>query len=529
MKLDLVITGGTVVDGTGADGYVADVGVTGDRITAIGDLAQAETPRRIYTSGMTVSPGFIDTHTHSEGDLLTDPQHAYGVRQGITTELLGIDGMSYAPLSPANYRAYRRWLGGLLGLPPDDLDMSSVSAFRSHYDGRVAVNTGYLVPAATVRLEAAGFRDVPLTGDAMETAKRLVAEGLEQGAVGFSTGGAYYPGPWYTTDELVELCEVVAEAGAIFMCEPRRANPDRAFAGGGVAEAIEIARRSGARLHLAHFRTSGENAGRTDRLMEPIDRAKADGVDITLDIYPYPTGASIPVSFLPAWAHEGGPDEILTRLGDPEARKRIVRHIEAGSELPGALEDGVFTFVAGAPELEGMTFADVASQRGGSPAEMICDLLASSDLAIGWLGAPPRSNGLWRQVSRDCMTLLSRDDYMVCSDHTPAGSMPHPRCYGAFPRFLGRLRRQFGDMTVEGMVHRMTGRPAERFGLTDRGAIREGSYADLVVFDAETVIDTATYDDPRQYPVGISTVVVNGRLAVENGQVTGVLAGRAVP
>ncbi len=526
---DLLISGGTVVDGTGAEGVAADVGVTADRVTAVGDLADAGAGKRIDATGLTVAPGFIDTHTHSEGDLLTDPQHAYGVRQGITTELLGIDGMSYAPLSPDNYRAYRRWLGGLLGLPAADLDMSSVTAFRSHYDGKVAVNTGYLVPAATVRLEAAGFRDVPLTGELMETAKRLVRGGLEQGAVGFTTGGAYYPGPWYTTDELVELCEVVADARAIFMSEPRRANPDRAFAGGGVEEAIEISRRSGAKLHLAHFRTSEENAGRVEELMAPIDRARADGIDITLDIYPYPTGASIPVSFLPAWAQEGGPDEILCRLRDPADRAKIVKHIEAGSELPGMLADGVLTFVAGAPELEGHTFADVAASRGNSPADAICDLLEENDLAIGWVGAPPRSTAVWRQVSADCMALLARDDYMVCSDHTPAGTMPHPRCYGAFPRFLGRLRRGFGDMTAEAVVHRMTGRPAERFGLANRGVIREGAFADITVFDEDTVIDTATYEDPRQYPVGIPHVVVNGRLAVNDGQATGILAGRAVP
>ena len=527
--LDLAIAGGTVVDGTGSAGFRADVGVSEGLVVAVGDLAGASARCRIEAAGLTVCPGFIDTHTHSEGDLLTDPQHAYGILQGITTELLGIDGMSYAPLSPENYRAYRRWLGGLLGHPPEDLDMSTVTAFRSHYDCRVAVNTGYLVPAATVRLEAVGFRDVPLSGESMATARRLVAEGLGQGAVGLSMGGAYYPGPWYTTEELVELCEVVAEHDAVFMCEPRRANPARAFAGGGVEEAIEIARRSGAKLHLAHFRTSAENAGRVDELMEPVDLAKAQGIDITLDIYPYPTGASIPVSFLPAWAQEGGPDEIVERLRDPAPRDRIIEHIEGGSEMPAVLEDGVLTFVHGAPGLEGLTFGDVAAMRGQSAARAICDLLCETDLAIGWLIAPPRSTGLWRQVSRDCMALLARGDYMVCSDHTPAGSMPHPRCYGAFPRILGRLRRQFGDLAVEQVVHRMTSRPAVRFGLKDRGVIREGAHADLVVFDPEQVIDTATYDDPCQYPVGISHVVVNGQLAVEKGRPTGVLAGRAVP
>ena len=187
-----------------------------------------------------------------------------GLRQGITTEFLGIDGMSYAPLSPANYRLYRRWLGGLLGEPPEDLDMSSVAAFRRHYHRRVAVNTAYLVPFATVRLEVEGFRDTPLRGDDLAAARRLVHEGLEQGAVGFTTGSRYYPGPWGETAELIALCETVRAADAVYMCEPRRANLDRATGGSGVAEALAVARATGVKLHFAHYRTAPETAGRLD-------------------------------------------------------------------------------------------------------------------------------------------------------------------------------------------------------------------------------------------------------------------------
>ena len=214
------------------------------RIHAIEDLSHASARRVIDATGLIVSPGFIDTHTHSEGALLTDPQHAYGLRQGITTEFLGIDGMSYAPLSPTNYRLYRHWLSGLLGHPPDDLDMSSVTAFRSHYHRKVAVNTAYLVPHATVRLEVLGFRD-PLSGArSWTTARRLVREGLEQGAVGFSTGSRYYPGPWADTAELVELGKVVREGRGVYMCEPRAGLLDRAHGGSGVLEALEVARQT---------------------------------------------------------------------------------------------------------------------------------------------------------------------------------------------------------------------------------------------------------------------------------------------
>ena len=259
---DVLISGGDVVDGTGAPSYRADVGIRGQQVTRIGDLSFLPAKRVIDARGLKVSPGFIDTHTHSEGSLLIDPQHACGLRQGITTELLGIDGMSYAPLSRENYLTYRRWLKGLLGEPPEHLDMSSVEAFRGNYHEKASINTAYLVPNGTVRLEAAGFRDVPLKGETMKRYKDLVREGMAQGAVGFSTGSSYYPGPWTSTDELVEICELVRDLGGVYMAEPRRANPERAFGGGGVREVLEVGRRSGVKLHFAHFRTDPRTAGK---------------------------------------------------------------------------------------------------------------------------------------------------------------------------------------------------------------------------------------------------------------------------
>ncbi|MBM3934679.1 MAG: amidohydrolase family protein [SAR202 cluster bacterium] len=541
---DVVILNGVVVDGTGKKAYRADVGVTGERIEAIGDLSAAGARRYVDASGLIVSPGFIDTHTHSEGDLLVNPQHACGLRQGITTECLGIDGMSYAPLSPANYRMYRRWLSGLLGYPPEDADMSSVSAFRANYHKKVSVNTAYLAPNGTLRLEAAGFRDVPLKGDLMKRYKKLLSESIEQGAVGFTTGSSYYPGPWSSTEELVEICKLVKEMGVVYMTEPRRPNPERAFGGGGVPEALEIARRSGVKLHFAHYRTNPGNSGRVGELMADIDAAKANGADITHDIYPYATGSSIPISFLPSEAQEGGPDAILPRLKDPSWRKRIVAELEALSQprgnTPGssgvylsaamrAIDQVVMSYLPKTPHMEGISLAIIAAERGVSLGEAMCDVMYENDLAMGYCVAPPMSYGLWRQVSKDSMDLLARDDFMVCSDITPAGSFPHPRSYGAFPRFLGRLRREFPTVTLEGMVHRMTDRPAQRFGIAKRGRIQKGYYADITIFDANRVIDTATFDDPRKHPVGIPYVLVNGQVAVDNDRVTGVLAGQAVP
>ena len=289
---DLVLAGGTVVDGTGAPGYRADVGVSGETIAAIGDLGRAEARRVIDAAGLIVAPGFVDTHTHAEGALLVDPQHAMGLRQGITTEFLGIDGMSYAPLSPANYRLYRRWLAGLLGEPPEDLDMSSVAAFRRHYHRKVAVNTAYLVPFATVRLEVAGIpRRAAPRARSWTQARRLVREGLEQGAVGFSTGSKYYPGPWGDTAELIALCEPVAAAGARLHV--------RAAPGAARARPRRRRRRGGARGRAAQpacgstSPTTGRRRRRpagSTRSWRRIDPAKAEGARRHLRHLPVPVG-----------------------------------------------------------------------------------------------------------------------------------------------------------------------------------------------------------------------------------------------
>ena len=524
---DLIISGGTVVDGTGAPGIRADVGINAERIEAIGDLSQAGARRVIDATGLTVSPGFIDSHAHSDGVLLWDPQHANGLRQGVTTEILGQDGLSYAPMSAENYRTYRRYLSGILGEPPEDLDMSSVEAFRSHYHKKVAINTAYNVAHGAIRLETVGFTDKPLVGNALEEAKRLIREGMEQGAVGFATGMSYHPNAWSDTTEMIELCKVVAEAGGVYTTHLRDVNTDRAYGGGQVPEALEIGRQSGVKVHFSHYRTQASNAGQVAERMELIDKAKAEGVDCTLELYPYPTGSSFPLSFLPSYAHEGGPDAIMKRMKDPSERAKIVAHLEASHARP--LDEAVFTYLGKNKDLEGMSLPDVAADRGLSLAETLMDLLIEEDGQICYRGAPPDSVKTWQQISRDCVEFLSRPDFMVGSDAIPLGSLPHPRAYGCFPRFLGRLRRQFPILTLEGMVQRMTDNPARRFGITDRGRIEKGYFADIVVFDPDHIIDNATYDDPKQFPTGIPFVVVNGQVAVDNERCTGALAGHAVP
>jgi N-acyl-D-amino-acid deacylase len=524
---DLILSGGTVVDGSGRDRLRADVGVTDDRIAAVGDLSAATARRTCDVTGLIVSPGFIDTHTHLEGWLLVDPIPEFALYQGITSVILGLDGMSYAPLSRDNYIMYRDWLSGLLGRPPTSIATASVAAFRQNFHKRAAVNTAYLIPHGAIRLGTLGFRDRPLTGPALDQALTAVRVGLEEGAVGFSTGSAYYPGPWADTAELVELCKVVSAHGATYVNEPRMRNLDRATAADGVGEAIEIAQRSGTKLHLAHFRTSPQTAGSVEAFMAKIDDAIASGLDCTFDIYPYPTGSSILISRLPPSIQEGGPTAILERLKDPVTRSRIAQYLD--TEHSESLGSAVLSYVGGSPELEGRSLADLARERTQTLGVCLCDLLVSSELAVGYLVSPPDDLASWWQTSADCMTLLSRDDYMVCSDFTPAGRFCHPRSYGAFPRFLGRLRHEFPVMSLEQMIVRMTSRPADRFGLSQRGLLQTGYFADIVAFDEIGFVDTATYDNPRRNAPGVRYLLVNGEFALDEGTVTRAVSGRAIP
>ena len=524
---DVIITGGTVVDGSGSPSFRADVGIVGERIDAIGDLSQSVARRVINATGLTVSPGFIDTHAHSDGVLLLDPQHANGLRQGITTEILGQDGLSYAPMSADNYKMYRRYLSGILGEPPEDLDMSSVAAFRSHYHKKVSINTAYNIAHGAIRLETLGFEDAPLRGEALDKALDLVRQGMEEGAVGFATGMSYHPNAWSDTYELIAICRVVAEYGGVYTTHLRDVNTDRGFGDGGVPEALEIGRRSGVKVHFSHYRTDASNAGQVAERMELIDKAKAEGVDCTLELYPYPTGSSFPLSFLPSDIHHGGLDAIIPRLRVERIRERIIPELESNTRR--ALDEAVFTYMKNNKDLEGMSLVDVARQRGGGLGETLLDLLIEEEGQICYRGAPPHSVRVWDQISRDAMDFLAREDYMVGSDAIPIGSMPHPRAYGCFPRFLGRLRKKHPVISMEQTIQRMTDNAARRFGLTDRGLVKEGCFADIVVFDADHIIDNATYDDPVQFPTGIPFVLVNGSVAVDQERCTGVMAGQAVP
>jgi len=527
MAFDLIIENGLVVDGSGGPGVHTSVGINGTKITAIGDLSDAETAKRIDASGHIVSPGFIDTHAHADGALLIDGQHAEGIRQGITTEIVGPDGLTYAPLPREKYLMYRQYLSGLLGLPPEDLDMSSISSALGNYNNKTAPNVAMFLGHGPIRVGAVGMEDVPLRGGVLKQAIQTMEESFEQGACGFATGLSYYPNSFSDSEELVELCKIAAKHDKAFSIHTRNHNVDRAYHGGGVEEALEIGRRSGVRVHLEHYRTSADNAGHVDDIMEPIERAKADGVEVTLELYPYPVGSGHPLAHFPSWFHEGGTEAALRRLADPETKSMLVRELELRDSE--TLHNYSWTWIASEKNrhYEGMSFGDVATERGISIEQMICEVMLEEKFSCGLRGVPPQSARLWRAVEEDVMSLLDRPDYMVGSDAIPVGGLQHPRAWGTFPRIMGRLRRRHG-YPIEQLVQRLAANPAHTFGLAERGEIKEGYKADICIFDPDMINDLSSFEDPMMHPIGIPHVIVNGQLVVEDSECTGVMSGEGI-
>ena len=523
----ILIKNSTVYDGSGTAPFNADILIKDDKIIQIGNLAEISNAYVIDGSNLASAPGFIDTHTHSDSALLHNPSHEHSLKQGVTTEILGQDGLSYAQLSKKNYILNSEYLSGLLGSPPQNLDMSSVNNFKSHYHNKVSVNTAYCIAHGAIRLESVGFKDTPLIDINLQNAKTLIRDGMDQGAVGMATGMSYFPNAWSDTKELIELCKVVAEKDGVYVTHLRDKNTDRAFGGGWVKEALEISRRSGVKLHFSHYRTDKHTAGNISNKMELIDLAISEGLDITLELYPYPTGSTFPLSFLPSYAHENGIPGVMKLLSTNSSKSELAHYLD--NEFTGPIDEAIISYAPTIPTLEGKSLVYIAKENGTSLGMTICNLLLETRCQLGYWGTPPKNISTWNQINIDIMNLLSRDDYMVGSDSIPLGRYPHPRAYGTFPRIIGRFQRKYNVMKLEETIQRITDNPAQRFKLTNRGRIKKGYFADIVLFDPETIIDNSTYDDPKQYPTGIPYVIVNGEIAIEKGTVRNSTSGRAIP
>ncbi|MEU5366764.1 D-aminoacylase [Streptomyces sp. NPDC005925] len=534
---DLVFRDADVVDGTGGPSYRADVVVDDGRIVSIVKEAAAagcqrpRAMREVDAEGLVLAPGFIDMHAHSDLALLRDPDHSAKVAQGVTLEVIGQDGLSYAPVDDRTLGEVRRAISGWNGHGDDvDFDWRSVGEYLDRLDRGVdgqgiAVNAAYLVPQGTVRALAVGWEDREATEAELGRMRQLVAEGLEQGAVGMSSGLTYTPGMYARDAELTGLCRVVARYGGYYC-------PHHRSYGAGALEAyrkmVTLTGEAGCPLHLAHATMNfGVNEGRAPELLALLDEALAAGADITLDTYPYTPGCTTLVALLPSWASEGGPEQILRRLADEDVAERIRGHLEeAGSdgchgvpvewgtiEISGVSDPSLTPYV-------GHTVAESAAARGETPWRVARRLLLRDRL----------SPTILQHVGHEenVRTIMRHRVHTGGSDGILQGEKPHPRAYGTFPHYLGRYVRELGVLSLEECVAHLTGRPAARLRLPDRGVVREGHRADLVLFDPATVAAGATFEEPRALPRGVPYVLVDGRFAVEDGRRTDVLAGRAV-
>ncbi|MFB7867670.1 amidohydrolase family protein [Streptomyces sp. NPDC056069] len=526
--MDLVFRDAEVVDGSGGPSYRADVAVEGGRIAAIvkeGAAAgcQRPTARRIVDAeGLALSPGFIDMHAHSDLALLRDPDHSAKAAQGVTLEVLGQDGLSYAPVDDRTLDEVRRAITGWNGDGSDlDLDWRTVGEYLDRLDGAhggrgIAVNAAYLVPQGTVRMYAMGWEDRPATEAELDRMRQLVAEGLEQGAVGMSSGLTYTPGMYAPDAELTELCRVVARHGGYY-CPHHRSYGAGALEA--YAEMVGLTRDAGCALHLAHATMNfGVNRGRAPELLSLLDEALAAGSDITLDTYPYTPGCTTLAAVLPSWAHEGGPEALSARLRDEETAERIRHQLEElGSDGCHGVPVEWDTI-----EISGVTDPALASWVG----RRVPDWPAARRLLLeDRLGST-----ILQHVGHEenVRAIMRHPVHTGGSDGILQGAKPHPRAYGTFPEYLGRYVREEAVLTLEECVAHLTSRPARRLRLPDRGLIREGHVADLVLFDPATVASGATYEAPRTLPVGIPHVLVDGRFVIEDGRRTQALPGRSV-
>ncbi|MFG3159268.1 amidohydrolase family protein [Streptomyces sp. NPDC048232] len=529
---ELVIRDAEVVDGSGAASYRADVVVDGGRIVSIVKEAAAagcqrpEARRELDAEGLVLSPGFIDMHAHSDLALLRDPDHSAKAAQGVTLEVIGQDGLSYAPVDDRTLGEVRRAIAGWNG-PGDDIDFDwrSVGEYLDRLDRGIAVNAAYLIPQGTVRALAVGWDDRDATDSELEHMRRLVAEGMEQGAVGMSSGLTYTPGMYAKDAELTELCRVVAGYGGYYCPHHRSygAGALRAY-----EEMVELTREADCPLHLAHATMNfGVNKGKAPELLTLLDEALAGGADITLDTYPYTPGCTTLVAMLPSWASEGGPEQIMKRLSDDDTAERIRHHMEEigadGCHGVPIEWDRIEISGTGDPalgEYVGRTVLESATARGEAPWTVARNLLLADRLAPTILQHVGHEENV-RAIMRHRV-------HTGGSDGILQGTKPHPRAYGTFPHYLGHYVRELGVLSLEECVAHLTSRPAARLRLPDRGLVREGYRADLVLFDPATVAAGSTYENPRVLPTGIPYVLVNGRFVMADGRRTDVLAGRSV-
>ncbi|MBQ7264209.1 MAG: D-aminoacylase [Synergistaceae bacterium] len=523
---DLLIRGGTCYDGRGGEPFRADVAIRDGLILAIGTSLDGEAARAIDASGLAVAPGFIDTHSHSDLVALVEPEIVSKTTQGVTTEIIGQDGMSPAPVTTEHLEPWKKTMAGLEGQYPVDWGWRSAEEYLAWLDSMaLGPNIAWLAPTGNIRMCVMGLEDRPATEGEIMAMCELLEACLDQGAVGLSTGLIYPPSSYMSEEELARLTTVAGRRGLPFVIHQRSEADDILRS---MDEASRICERSGCPLHFSHFKLCGKkNARLFDDVMRKLDEVGQRVSRLSFDQYPYAAGSTTFSVILPPWAHDGGADACLARLADPEARARMKRDIAAG--IPGwdnfvdfaGMEDIFVTFVKTEKnaDLVGKNMIEIGRMRGKDPLDASFDMLLEEDLAVGlvdFYGLEEHVEAIMRHPLQD-----------PCTDGI-LGARPHPRVYGSFTRILGRYVRERKIMSLPEAIHKMTERPAGIFKLGRRGVLEQGYAADITIFDPDTVRDRATYEEPMQWSVGVPYVIVGGRVVVDGHAPVKVEAGKVL-
>jgi dihydroorotase/N-acyl-D-amino-acid deacylase len=527
---DFLITGGRVVDGTGAPWTNADIGIIGDRIAAIGGLQGARARKRIDATGLVVSPGFIDVQGQSEFSILVDGRAASKITQGVTTEITG-EGTSIAPLSDRLMEDLQD-AAKKYGIT---LDWRSLDQYLGRFDrAKPAINLGTFVGAGGIRTYVVGKNNRAATPAELNEMRRLVAQAMEQGAFGVSSALEYVPDTFASTDELVELAKVARKYGGVYFTH-QRSESDKIFES--LDEVFEIAQRAGISATIWHLKAAyQENFGKMPEVLARIDAARSRGIDVAAGVYPYTRGSNGLVACFPSWVSEGGTEKMLGRLKDPAARARIRKEMDEPSTtwenewLGSGGPQGVTLIQVVNPELrkyEGMNFEELGRQMGKDPRDAAMDIAiadrGNSEVVIAIM----QESDVRAAVSSPLVTYGS-DSEAQAEDGPLSTTKAHPRAFGTFPRILAEYVRTEHTMRLEEAIRKMTSQAASRVGIEDRGILRPDMTADIVVFDSAAIRDVATYNDPLHYSVGVKDVFINGRPVVLDGRITDERPGRAL-
>jgi N-acyl-D-aspartate/D-glutamate deacylase len=525
---DLVIAGGSVLTGEGTPAVRADVGIRGGLIATIGDLSAATTSRRIDASGLTVAPGFIDIHNHSDYTILVEPRSESMIRQGVTTMVLG-ESRSAGPIKPGTEEARARADGVTI-------DWTTLGGYFAKLERQhMSTNIASYVGEEQVWTYVKGYRQSPATPQELDQMKRLIAEAMQEGAMGLSTALLEPPSSLATTADLIELAKTAKAYGGIYSSHIRDEGEGVFRA---VDEAIQVGIGAKIPVDIIHMKIAHKKLwGRANEIIAMVQRARMEGYDIRANVYPYTAGQNNLSSIVPPWAHDGGRELMLQRLRNPAVRKRLREEVMNG--LPGwynhylATGDGWAGMLLVSLENErnkpfqGRRMSDLIAARGGDPADVLFDVLLEEGGSVPTVFFH-HSEPDMQLILKQPWTSIGSDGTAVNPDGPTGRTHPHPRYYGTFPRVLGRYARELKVITLPEAVKKMTSMNADKLGIADRGRLKEGLAADVTVFDQDRVIDRATFEQPHQFPVGIKYVIVNGVVTVDNEQHTGALAGRVI-